>query len=142
MASSSPSSRPEELVRQRLIRYMQEQCGFPKNLMAVEKSLNEMPHLQNAPSSKERRIDLICFARDIHPRHSLYPLVLAECKADALTTKAVQQAFGYNAQIGAPFVLLASSKELRLYTGDPLQFIPHLPPYGELIAQAKLMYGT
>lgn len=136
---------PEEAVRQRLIHYMCEECGFPKSLIAVEKSLKEMPHLEHLPESKERRTDIVCFARDIHPKFPLYPLVLAECKADAITKHGIEQALGYNAQIGAPFVLLASPKELRLYfahsDGSSLTYVPYLLHYQELVHQAKSLYA-
>lgn len=153
MASSRPNSAqlfdpirgrlvertPEEVVRQRLIQYMHCECGFPKSLIAVEKSLKEMPHLGPLPQSKERRIDIVCFAHNIHPDHAIYPLVLAECKADNISLKAVEQALGYNAQIGAPFVLLACPQELRLYSpfSGSLQYVPHLLPFNELVQQAK-----
>ena len=121
---------PEEAVRQRLIQYMIQECGFPKSLIGVEKGLTD------------RRIDLICFARDLHPENPLHPLVLAECKKDTLTEEAVSQAFGYNAQIKAPFILLASPKELRLYFPSALgmEFVPYLLPYQELIQKAKTLY--
>lgn len=130
---------PEEVVRQRLIQYMHGECGFPKSLIAVEKSLKEMPHLGTLPLSKERRIDIVCFAHNIHPKHAVYPLLLAECKAENITPKAVEQALGYNSQIGAPFVLLACPQELRLYSpfSGSLQYLSHLLPFNELVQQAK-----
>lgn len=147
---------PEEVVRQRLLNYMSKECGFPKSLIAVEKSLKELPHLQHTPNACERRIDVLCFARHIHPAHTLYPLVLAECKAGHLTAQAVEQALGYNAQIGAAFVLLVNPTELRLYCpsslrsedpkGNPagskeLTFLPSLLHYSELVQLAKRLYA-
>lgn len=135
---------PEEIVRQRLLNYMSKECGFPKSLIAVEKSLRELPHLQHLPNIGDRRIDVLVFARHIHPAHTLYPLMLAECKAGHLSQRAVEQALGYNAQIGAPFVLLVSPKEIRLYSprsGEKLDFLPQLLPYPELVSRAKCLYA-
>jgi Type I restriction enzyme R protein N terminus (HSDR_N) len=109
-----------------------------------------MPHLQHLPDSLERRVDVVCFARSIHPSYALYPLLLAECKAGPLSPQAVEQALGYNAHVGAHFVLLANPQELRLYspheslkkTPKKLAFISHLPSYQELVQQAQLFYGS
>jgi hypothetical protein len=130
---------PEECVRQRLLKYMQEVCGFPASLIAVEKSLKEMPHLETMPDSLERRVDIVCFARDLHPLHSLYPLLLVECKAVPLSAQAVHQAFGYNSQVGASFLLLANLKQLRLYFPDRT-IISYLPHYQELVKMGRSFY--
>ncbi len=136
---------PEEIVRQRLLQYLSKVCGIPLSLIAVEKCLHEMPHLSHVKPSQVRRTDIVCYAHDFHPHHNLYPLILAECKAKTITPLAVEQALGYNTQIGAPYVLLASADELRLYLprleNDPLHFLPHLLPYEELVQRAKSFYA-
>ncbi len=130
---------PEECVRQRLLKYMQEVCGFPPSLIAVEKSLKEMPHLSTVPDSLERRVDIVCFAKSLHPLHSLYPLLLVECKAGPLSPQAVAQALGYNSLVGASFVLLVNLKQLRLYFPDRT-VISYLPHYQELVKIGKSFY--
>lgn len=103
---------PEEVVRQQLIAAMVHQLEYPESCIAVEKSLHQLPHVkfEKAPL---RRIDLLCFAKDIHPEHSLYPLLLVECKAVALTSKVLSQVCGYNAYVKAYFVAVANSNEVR-----------------------------
>lgn len=137
---------PEEIVRQRLLAYMCAECGFPKSLIAVEKSLKEIPHLGRLPHAGDRRIDILCFARDIHPDYPIYPLLLAECKAGAISVQAVEQAFGYNAHVGAAFILLVNPQELRLYAPraghQSLTFIPHLLHFEELVRQAQCLYAS
>jgi hypothetical protein len=136
---------PEEIVRQRLITYLCEECGFPPILISVEKSLKEMPHLEQTHIVGDRRADIVCFARDIHPLHSLYPLLLVECKAGSLSMQAVEQAFGYNAWLQAAFIVMANATELRLYSpsldGGYTTFLPHLLPYQALVARAQVVYA-
>src|SRR5690242_14822270 len=74
---------PEEGVRQRVLKKMIHALGFPKELIAVEKELKELPHLAGR-SVPERRIDVLCYGKEIHPEHSLYPLLLIECKREAI----------------------------------------------------------
>jgi Type I restriction enzyme R protein N terminus (HSDR_N) len=123
MASSSSSSRcfdeirrtwvaatPEEHVRQRILKKMIYALGFPKELIVVEKELKELPHL-SAHDLPQRRIDILCYGKEIHPEHPLYPLLLIECKKDVLDEKAAQQLIGYNAHVRAYFIALAGPEE-------------------------------
>lgn len=84
--------------------------GFPKELIVVEKELKELPHL-SANDLPQRRIDILCYGKEIHPEYPLYPLLLIECKKDALDEKAAQQLIGYNAHVRAYFIALASPEE-------------------------------
>lgn len=95
---------PEEKVRQALIQQMTQQLGYPCGILALEKNLNQLPHLKTHSSLPKRRADLIVFAKDIHPEHHLYPLLLIECKAVPMTTKTLRQLIGYNQFVGAPFI--------------------------------------
>lgn len=73
---------PEEKVRQKLLAGMIGSLGYPASTIAVEQSLREMPHLALNPlKMPSRRADVVVFAKDIHPHHSLFPLLLVECKA-------------------------------------------------------------
>jgi hypothetical protein len=106
---------PEEKVRQGLIHEMTQNLGYPLGSLILEKSLNQLPHLQNHSSLPKRRADLIVIAKDIHPQHSFYPLLLIECKAVPLTHKALRQMIGYNQFIGAPFI--AAVNQTQSYFG-------------------------
>jgi len=99
---------PEEVVRQTLLQLMIKKLGFPLALIAVEKELNQIPHLlRNRAALPDRRVDIICFAKGIHPRFPLFPLLLVECKEDRITQAAIEQVVGYNMFVEAPFIALA-----------------------------------
>lgn len=129
---------PEEIVRQKLLLRMTEDLGYPRELLAVEKELAELPHLaqKNPP---QRRIDILCFAKNIHPDHALYPLLLIECKKEKLGLKAKEQLLGYNAHVDAYFVAACAPQEMLFGFSTPsgYQFFNFLPPYVELLAQVK-----
>jgi hypothetical protein len=133
----------EELVRQALLQQMVGSLGFPKHLIAVEKDLRSLPHLAGeALALPERRADIICFAKDIHPQYPLYPLLLVECKDSVLNSQATEQLLGYNTYVKAYFVALASRTEVRLGYFDgqagSYQFISFLPTYSQLMDRVKL----
>lgn len=133
---------PEEQIRQRLIFHMVQNLGFPLNSLVLEKGLRQMPHLAlcgiKIPS---RRADLLCFAKDIHPEHSLYPLLLVECKAVKLNRKVINQIAGYNHFLKAYFICVVNEKEIRTGWYDAnLQsytFVNQLPSYAELIKNVQ-----
>src|SRR5690242_1968972 len=105
---------PEELVRQRWIRRMVDELGFPKELIVVEKGIQELPHLafRKAP---ERRLDILCYGKG---EDSLFPLLLIECKEGKLSESAINQVLGYNHFVEAPFVAVVSDNEVRLGTKE------------------------
>lgn len=134
------NAQPEEYVRQNLIRLMIEELGYPASHLVLEKQLGQMPHLvRKDPSWPNRRADIICFAKGIHPVHSLYPLLLVECKAIKLSPKVINQVAGYNYYLKSFFIAIANQEEIRTGWYDPLKnafnFISRLPSYPELMAQ-------
>jgi hypothetical protein len=131
---------PEEKVRQMLLQQMILELSYPRELLTIEKSLSEMPHLKGGGSSSAplRRTDVLCFAKGIHPEHSLYPLLLIECKECAsLTEEAKQQVIGYNYFIKACFVAVAYPKGIQWgYYDSKVQnysFFSSLPSYHRLM---------
>lgn len=100
---------PEELIRQRLIRYMIDKLGYLPSLIAIEKQLAQLPHLHATPLAKiaNRRLDVVVFAKG-----TLLPLLLIECKAVPLTPAFAQQVIGYNAYVRAPYIALANEKQI------------------------------
>lgn len=131
-------AKPEEIVRQRLISFMIHNLDFPAANLMLEKDLGQMPHLQLDPrEAPERRADLVCFAKDIHPTHSLYPLLLVECKAVKITAKAIDQVVGYNHFLKAHFIAVANGLEVHTGWFDPqiqdYRFVKNLPSFPELV---------
>lgn len=120
---------PEEMVRQKLLRKMLGDLGFPKGLIAVEAHLGE----------SKRRADIVCYV----PMPHLRPLLVVECKASVLSLVAEEQAFGYNSVLGAPFICLAGGEEIATLwlDGGKIARIPFLPPYRELYDAAKTIFS-
>ncbi len=131
---------PEENVRQSLLYHLVHELQFPLSQIAVEKGLKQMPHLSLASFElPDRRSDVVCFAQGIHAEHSLYPLLLIECKAVKITPKVISQATGYNHFLRAYYVALVNQDEVRLgwQTKDGYQFINRIPKYAELIQSIR-----
>lgn len=133
---------PEEKIRQALIERMVSSLGYPIECLVLEKYISHFPHLSLGNHKiPERRADLICFAKDIHPKHLISPLLLIECKAVQLDSESMQQLMGYNYYIQAPFIALANQEEIL--TGwlnlqqKKYQFIFSLPSYQNLIYSLK-----
>ncbi len=135
---------PEEIIRQDLIKKMVQELGFPSTLIAVERELAQLPHLQLTGKAEipKRRADLIVFARNIHPEHDLFPLLMIECKAVALTPRFAQQVVGYNTCVQAPFLALANGDQVMTGAFDRaaghMRFQPGLPSYEALLSQALI----
>lgn len=133
---------PEECVRQALLHKMVSSLGFPAALIGVERELKQMPHLaQQRGKMPARRADIVCFGQNIHPLHSLYPLLVIECKAVKLTSKVVSQVVGYNHYLGAYYIAMANQSEIKLGWYDPVKqehvFVDFLPTYNDLIKVAQ-----
>jgi hypothetical protein len=129
---------PEEIVRQQLIHKMINLLGFPMSLLAIEKDLCNLPHLQNKEfPSQKRRADIICFAKNINPNYSIYPLLMIECKACKLTKKTIDQVLGYNHFVESYFVSIANETEIITFWYDlkngKYTSINFLPSYEQLI---------
>lgn len=132
------AAQPEELVRQRLLSHMIHNLGFPPSYLVLEKELRQMPHLEaNSQQIPDRRADLICFGKDIHPKFPLYPLLLVECKAIKLSSKVIDQVVGYNHSMQAYFVAIANGQEIKTGWYDKEKkeytFVNDLPRYTELL---------
>lgn len=132
---------PEEKVRQKLINRMIKELGFPKSYLAIEKDLCSLEHLKKEALSTKRRADIICFAKDIHPNFTLYPLLMIECKAFKLSKKTIDQVVGYNHLIKAYFVAIANEYEIITiwYNIKEKKYksVNFLPSYSELTQMVK-----
>jgi len=126
---------PEEEIRQAWIQRMVQEMDYPLAFLAVEKELNQLPHLLLNPSRlyPKRRIDVVVFAKDIHVKFPLFPLLLVEFKAVPLTPQFAQQALGYNDVVKAPFVAVANDNQVLLGSYDHeaghFRFKEGLPSY-------------
>lgn len=131
---------PEEIVRQRLISHMVRDLSFPLPYLAVEQGLAQLPHmaLKDLKAIPNRRVDLLCYGKEIHPQYPLYPLLVVECKAVPLTSKVLNQVAGYNHFLQAYFIAVANETEMRTGWYDvkksSYQFVNGLPSYTALLA--------
>jgi type I restriction and modification enzyme subunit R-like protein len=133
---------PEEKVRQELLYAMIHYLGYPSSGIVLEKSLKQMPHLALSPRKlPTRRADIVFFGKEIHPDHSLYPLLLIECKAVALNDKVFNQALGYNHYLGAYFIAIANQHTIKTAWFDQsageYRCVDSLPNYDQLMVQAR-----
>lgn len=128
---------PEEKVRQALLKRMVDSLGYPPSLLVVEQEISQFPHLSQKKELPQRRIDIACYAKGIHPQHALYPLLIIECKAVKLTSQTMRQVIGYNHYIEAPFIVVANEKEISTGYRNPIggdyRFFPTLPFYSQLL---------
>ncbi|MCB1135081.1 MAG: type I restriction enzyme HsdR N-terminal domain-containing protein, partial [Chlamydiia bacterium] len=136
-------AQPEERIRQRLVDYLVEVLGFPKSTLLVEKGLKELPHLSHVSGLPNRRVDIVCYGRDIHPEHRLYPLLLIECKAVPLSARVQQQVVGYNHYVGAYFLAIANEDQIEWasFSAEQQRYIfqAGLPTYESLLSHLGLM---
>jgi hypothetical protein len=124
---------PEEVVRQTWIQRMIHELKFPKELLAIEKELTALPHLQESKGLlPARRIDLLSYMKK---GDAVSPLLLIECKESVLTQEALDQALGYNHYVKAPFVAIVNQSEVRFRYQLACRSceIPRLPSYLELV---------
>lgn len=132
---------PEEKVRQRLLKKMIGELSYPRELLSVEKSLEELTVFPKTEGSIPlRRVDITCFAKNIHSDYTLYPLLLIECKKEEDSIqKAWEQVKGYNHFLRAYFLAISHNEgELfGYYSGNSFQSLPYLPSYSELIKVVK-----
>jgi hypothetical protein len=116
---------PEERIRQALLAQMLGNLGFPKGLLAVEKKI-----------ATGRRIDILAY---MSKEQDLQPLLLVECKAEAIYAEAsFRQALGYRKACGMPpFWCLAHKAGIRTFwqENDNLYSVPYLPPYSQLLSK-------
>lgn len=129
---------PEEIIRQKILSYMVHDLSYPSSTIVLEMPLKQMPHLCNTNLTRipNRRADIVCFAKNIHPQFALYPLLLIECKAVPINTKVMNQVIGYNHHLRACYIAVANQSEMRIGWKDPLTneytFTSYLPSYPEL----------
>jgi hypothetical protein len=100
------TSLPEEEVRQGIIKQLIETLGYPKEAIAVEIALKELPHLSCSHIKiPKRRVDILCYGR------SFVPQLLIECKAVSLNDAMLRQMMGYNYYVQASYVSIANYAE-------------------------------
>ena len=124
---------PEEIVRQRWIQKMVHELGFPKELLVIERELKMLPHLQQHPHPlPTRRVDVLSFGKG---PSEIFPLLLIECKSEALSQQALDQALAYNTFVQAYYVAIVNQDQIRLKYNLACKKceIQHLPSFKDLM---------
>ncbi len=127
---------PEERVREDLLVKLKS-LGFPLHQIVCERALSSLEHIDKRKDLPKRRLDLLCYGRDIHPIHTYYPLLMVECKAVAIDKRAFAQVVGYNYHVESYFIAVVNQHQS--YTGwydekkNEYQFVEGLFSYRELV---------
>ena len=115
---------PEEWVRQHIVWHLIEDKNYPKNLIAVEKSIkvNQLP----------KRFDVVLFNRQAKA------VMIVECKAPKIkiTEDTLHQALRYNSVIRAPFLLLTNGLDHYCgqinFSNGSFSYLKEIPTYSEI----------
>lgn len=112
---------PEELVRQLMVHYLQQDRRYPAARMAAEKlvRVNGMP----------KRCDLLIFDENT------LPFLLVECKRAevALTDAVFAQIARYNLPLRVPYLLVSNGRQSYCcamdYERETFTFLPEIPAF-------------
>ena len=90
---------PEEWVRQQTIRMLNEEYGYPLELMQVEAAISL--------NGLTKRCDIVLYGKDVKP------VMIVECKKEsvALNQKVIDQACRYNLALRVPYLLITNGRQ-------------------------------
>ncbi len=115
---------PEEWVRQQFLTYLADEKGYPRSLMAVEKTII-VNHMQ-------KRFDAVIYNRQGNPA------MLIEFKASKvkLTQKTMQQAAMYNLKLKVNYMIISNGNQFYCcHLNHELQsfiFLTEVPEFNTL----------
>lgn len=123
----SVAATPEERVRQKWLKAMIDSLGYPRGLIAVEKSIGSITQM-----SSLRRVDILCYTPS---KSGLKPLIIIECKARDEGVSPEQQVKGYNFSVGAPFFSVVHGNTAKTFWqgNKEVESVPFLPKYTDLL---------
>lgn len=118
---------PEEWVRQHLLQYLTQHCGYPAALMAVEKGF--------LFQGMARRADIV-----VHDRRGK-PFLMVECKAPGvpISQSTFDQIARYNRVVSAEYLLVTNGLKHYCWTvardSGPYRFLDRPPPYEQTVRE-------
>lgn len=121
---------PEETVRQRMISYLINELGIPKEAILVEE------HLAHYHVDSKRRADIIVHGMK---EDVAYPILVVECKAPEvyLDEKAHVQVFDYCDALGADYAMICNGHEMFCYkyseAEQTYQELDEVPSYRKML---------
>lgn len=117
---------PEEWVRQHIIRYLSDELGYPKGLIATEMAITL--------NSRLRRCDIV-----VHNRNGS-PALIVECKAPSvgLSQASFDQVNQYNWALGVPFLIVSNGMKHYCLESKEGNFIfrENIPDFDYLDSQS------
>lgn len=125
---------PEEAIRQKTIKFLEEDLGIPLNRLRVEES---MAHVKLRAKG---RADIVVY-RDDNKNH---PLMVIECKApeiDISCEEVREQAERYRNILKADYIMLINGVQIIIYKYDSNQYLEldDIPTYEDLL-ESKISF--
>ena len=125
---------PEEAIRQKTIKFLEEYLGIPLNRLRVEES---MIHVKLRAKG---RADIVVY-RDDNKNH---PLMVIECKApeiDISCEEVREQAERYRNILKADYIMLINGVQIIIYKYDSNQYLEldDIPTYEDLL-ESKISF--
>lgn len=125
---------PEEAIRQKTIKFLEEYLGIPLNRLRVEES---MTHVKLRAKG---RADIVVY-RDDNKNH---PLMVIECKApeiDISCEEVREQAERYRNILKADYIMLINGVQIIIYKYDSNQYLEldDIPTYEDLL-ESKISF--
>lgn len=114
----------EEVVRQLTIRYLEEELGWPRELIAVEKML--------VVNERRKRFDILCYLRSGETG------LLVECKAPGIPVSdfTFEQVSAYNLALKLPYLLVTNGVDSYCCEIDfeirSFEFLKEVPSFATL----------
>ena len=121
---------PEETVRQKVISYLIDEVGVPKEAILVEE------HLSHYNVDSKRRADIVVHGMQ---EDVAYPVLIVECKAPEvyLDEKAHLQVFDYCDALGADYAIVCNGHEMFCYRyseeKDVYEELSEVPKYEAIL---------
>lgn len=117
---------PEEIVRQKLIMFLQEKMDIPRKMIMVEVPISKFK------KGSKGRADIVVLG--YHDKETLMPVLVIECKAPevVLTDNVYGQVEYYNEILGADTIMITNGKELLVWSWDDER-----EKFGELLELPK-----
>ncbi|MDO4439771.1 MAG: type I restriction enzyme HsdR N-terminal domain-containing protein [Eubacteriales bacterium] len=124
---------PEEVVRQRMLRYLVDTIKVPEIMLQVEMLLSKYG------IDSKRRADIV-IERYISDEEMISPLAVVECKAPdvMLGEDAINQVFDYAEKLDAVYIIVTNGMDLMVakydYENDAYIDLEKVPTYEEMLA--------
>ena len=128
---------PEEVVRQRMVKFLGEKMQVPAHCIELEIPIS---HFKKGAKG---RADIIVYAQD---EETFYPVLIIECKAPSveLIDDIFDQVAGYNEILNAVAIMATNGLTARIWAQDDEQtkYIPlrELPQYRYLVEKNGFKY--